>query len=117
MVTTGYPRNSGTRTEVIDVENSNVICKDLEDFPMELYAASGANLTSMPIVCGGLASHPSDKCFKVSTCLYRTIVTIKGYGADVLRLLDGRSEPIFQTLPRGAQRYRDSPVSAVYKPH
>ena len=78
LVTTGYPKNSGTRkTEVIDVENSNVICKDLEDFPVDLYAASGANLTSMPIICGGLSSHPSDKCFKVSSCLYRTIVTIK----------------------------------------
>ena len=53
------------RTEVIDVENSNITCKDLEDFPMESYAGTGTSLTSMPIICGGWSSHFSDKCFKV----------------------------------------------------
>jgi hypothetical protein len=49
------------------VENSNVICKDLEDFPIEVYAAIGTNLTSMPIICGGRSSLPSDKCFKYNS--------------------------------------------------
>ena len=50
---------------MIDVENSNIICKDLEDFPIETYAATGTNLTSMPIICGGWSGTFSDKCFKV----------------------------------------------------
>ena len=70
LVTTGLSSNSGTkRTEVIDVENSDITCKDLEDFPMDSWAATGTNLTSMPIICGGWTSTYSDKCFKVCSCL------------------------------------------------
>ena len=69
MISTGGPRSSATKTtEVIDSEDSNVICEDLEDFPIEIADAVGANLASMAIICGGLvdngSSHSSDKCFK-----------------------------------------------------
>jgi hypothetical protein len=64
--------NFATKTEVIDLEDSNVICEDLEDFTMEIQGAVGANLASTPIICGGYfynGSYPysyysSDKCFK-----------------------------------------------------
>jgi hypothetical protein len=53
---------------VIDLEDSNVICEDLEDFPIEIQGAVGVNLASTPIICGGYfyngSSHSSDKCFK-----------------------------------------------------
>ena len=68
MISTGNPTNTATKTEVIDLEDSNVICEDLEDFPMEIQGAVGANLASSPIICGGYfyngSSHSSDKCFK-----------------------------------------------------
>ena len=70
IISTGYPRNSFTKaTEVIDLEDSNVMCEDLKDFPMELDDAVGANLASTPIICGGHfytdgINHSSDKCFK-----------------------------------------------------
>ena len=68
MISTGFPTNSGTKTEVIDLEDSNVICEDLEDFPIEISGAVGANLASTPIICGGIfingSFHSSDKCFK-----------------------------------------------------
>ena len=55
-------------TEVIDLADSNVKCEVLEDFPMEIQAAVGANLASTPIICGGYfysgSYHSSDKCFK-----------------------------------------------------
>ena len=50
--------NNATKTEVIGLEDSNVICEDLEDFPLEAAGAVGANLASTPIICGG------EKCFK-----------------------------------------------------
>ena len=64
---TGY--NVARKTEVIDLEDSNVICEDLEDFPLEISGAVGANLASTPIICGGGgfyngSFHSSDKCFK-----------------------------------------------------
>ena len=60
--------NSGTKTEVIDLEDSNVVCEDLEDFPVDTYGAVGGNLASIPIICGGVVTknsdHTSDKCLK-----------------------------------------------------
>ena len=42
MISTGYPRSSATKTTVIiDLEDSNVICEDLDDFPMEMYVGVG----------------------------------------------------------------------------
>ena len=72
MISTGYPgyhsNYSATKTEVIDLENSNVECKDLDNFPLEIKHAVSTNLASMPIICGGwLENAPidsSDKCFK-----------------------------------------------------
>ena len=68
MISTGNPKN----TEVIDLEDSNVECEDLEDYPMEVDNAFGASLASTPIICGGYfhtsgfdaSGHSSDKCFK-----------------------------------------------------
>jgi hypothetical protein len=70
LISTGGPKNSALTktTEVIDLEDSNVVCDDLEDFPMETYGTVGANLASTPIICGGYfyngSDHSSDKCFK-----------------------------------------------------
>ena len=54
-------------TEVIDLEDNNVTCKDLEDFSWRYQDAVGANLASMPIICGGYfrngSDHSSEKCF------------------------------------------------------
>ena len=81
LISTGFPLISGNKTEVIDLESSNVQCKDLEDFPIEYSQAVYANLASMPIICGGWfwkcpdnctqdpqncpqnCPHSSDKCF------------------------------------------------------
>ena len=69
MISTGHPSNNATKTEVIGLEDSNVICEDLEDFPLEVSGAVGANLTLTPIICGGeiyngSSKDSSDKCFK-----------------------------------------------------
>ena len=72
MIASGYPLIWATKNEVIDFEDSNVTCKDLDDLPYELEMshAVGANLASQPIVCGGLYgysygySHSSNYCFK-----------------------------------------------------
>ena len=64
MISTGDTRNyNGKKTEVIDMENSNVKCKDLDDFPMEVFDAVGANLASTKIICGGGMASTFDKCF------------------------------------------------------
>ena len=79
LITTGYPRKSGTKAEVIDLENSNVVCKDLDDFPLETYYAVGANLASKPIICGGYlySNHTSsDKCFTYKEGVWKHFATM-----------------------------------------
>ena len=50
MISTGSPTSSLTETtEVLDLEESNVTCEDLEEFPMPLTGAVGANLASCRI--------------------------------------------------------------------
>ena len=95
MISTGFPLNSGNKTEVIDLENGNVKCKDLEDFPIENSHAVYANLASMPIICGGWfwkcpdnctqdpqncpqnCPHSSDKCFIYKEGGWQHFVTIR----------------------------------------
>ena len=69
MISTGYPSTNATKTEVIVLDDSNILCEDLEDFPMEIGAGIGAKLASTSIFCGGILSYnesyySSDKCFK-----------------------------------------------------
>jgi hypothetical protein len=49
LVTTGNPRS-----EVIDLEDSSIICQDLEDYPIQVDGAVGGLLNQGdPLVCGG----------------------------------------------------------------
>ena len=70
MVTSGYPTSSARKTEIVDVING-LTCSDMADFPVELYAAVGANLGGTPVVCGGFGSSgASKKCFKFKNSVW-----------------------------------------------
>ena len=52
----GYPDTppiSPPTTEIIDLADEEVSCSNLEDFPVEIFGAVGANLGSVSIICGG----------------------------------------------------------------
>ena len=67
MITTGYPLNSATKTEIIDIASGGVTCSDLADFPVTTQGGVGGNLQGTPVVCGGYSSTISDKCYKFTT--------------------------------------------------
>ena len=46
LVSTGYPRSSATKTEIINTDNSGLTCKDLEEYPLEIIGAVGFNVAS-----------------------------------------------------------------------
>ena len=84
-------------TEVIDLADSNVKCEDLEDFPISIDAAIGANLASTPIICGGLyltrdnltidLDHSSDICFKYMEGAWQQFATMnerRHYAAGIV---------------------------------
>jgi hypothetical protein len=82
LITTGYPTYSSKKTEVIDLEDSEVKCKDLDVFPMEIFLGIGTNLVSMPIICGGLfydaftIEHSSDQCLIYKETGWQHFVTM-----------------------------------------
>ena len=85
MISTGSPTFLSTITEVIDLEDSSIICQDLQNFPTAITGAVGANLASMPIICGGLLkgyinsdyyADSSDKCFKYMNGVWQNFVTM-----------------------------------------
>ena len=69
---------------MIDLENSDIKCKDLDVFPMEIFLGVGAKLASMPIICGGLfydaftIEHSSDQCLIYTKTGWQHFVTMIG---------------------------------------
>jgi hypothetical protein len=54
LVTTGHPRSTSVKSEVIDLEDPSNICQTLEDYPIGVSGAVGGFLNQGdPLVCGG----------------------------------------------------------------
>ena len=51
LVSTGRPTTIST--EIINLDQEGVTCKDLEDYPGKIYGALGFNMGSLPVICGG----------------------------------------------------------------
>jgi hypothetical protein len=64
LVTTGNPFSTSVKSEVIDLEDSNNICQDLEDYPIQVWGAVGGLLNQVdPLVCGGGYSSYTNVCY------------------------------------------------------
>ena len=87
MITTGWPKSSAQKTEVVDVVTGET-CADLDDFPMANYGAVGANLDGTPAVCGGYSSGYIQKCYKFTNAGWQEFASMKGtkrrYAAGVM---------------------------------
>jgi hypothetical protein len=54
LVTTGSPRSTSVKSEVIDLDDPSNICQNLEDYPIGVVVAVGGFLNQGdPLVCGG----------------------------------------------------------------
>jgi hypothetical protein len=54
LVTTGDPRSTSVKSEVIDLQDPSNICQTLEDYPIAVHSAVGGFLNQGdPLVCGG----------------------------------------------------------------
>ena len=53
-MTTGFPFENGTRSEVIDLVNDLNKCDDLPDYPLQVEEATGGFISGKyPMICGG----------------------------------------------------------------
>ena len=90
MITTGYPKSSATKTEIIDIASGGVTCSDLDDFPIEISGRVGGNLQGTPVVCGGRSgsSTYSDNCYKFTTTggwqEFASMKDKRGYAAGIV---------------------------------
>ena len=69
LLVTGEPKESGKKTEVLDLGNLENECEDLADFPRQTKDAAGGLIQGIPVICGGLTSEdlgtePYDDCYK-----------------------------------------------------
>ena len=87
MVTTGSPSSSVRKTEIVDVANG-LTCSDMADFPVQLYAAVGANLDGTLVLCGGRSgSTYSDKCYRLKNGTWEEFATMnekRAFAAGVM---------------------------------
>ena len=57
MIATGFPSNDGRNSEIVDVEDSNFSCTNIEQFPEKFHAATGGLINGQkPFICGGTAN-------------------------------------------------------------
>ena len=66
LITTGYPEENGTHSEVINPNNDLSICEDITDAPYAMYGGAGGLVNNKIFVCGGKHIHNKtmiDKCF------------------------------------------------------
>ena len=70
LVSTGYVKNHSTNiTEIINLDNENLTCQDVEDYPLATSSAVGSNMGSFPVICGGTDYYVSgssvNKCHRL----------------------------------------------------
>lgn len=59
-------------SEIISFGNDNLVCSNIDDYPIGVAASVGVNLRSIPVVCGGYgyddekARYKFLRCFKSS---------------------------------------------------
>ena len=64
MIATGYPSDDGINSEIVDVEDSNFSCTNIEQFPAKLAGASGGLMYGQtPFICGGYGFIKDDWTF------------------------------------------------------
>ena len=83
LISGGISRDANRNpTEVINLDGEDGTCQDLEDFPILLSHAVGANLGSSPVICGGQESNAKsidneiDTCFKLINGQWKSFTTM-----------------------------------------
>ena len=70
LVSTGSPSISSTKTEIINIDNKGLTCKDLEEYPLQIDGAVGFNMGSLPVICGGIVNVgivPVIQCYRMES--------------------------------------------------
>ena len=94
MVTSGSPRSSARKTEIVDVANG-LTCSDMADFPIELNDAVGANLGGTPVVCGGYSSGYKEQCYRFKNSVWEEYASMKERRRDAAAVMHNDKLHVF----------------------
>ena len=103
------PNGSSTKTEIVDVVSGET-CADLEDFPLKLWGAVGANLDGTPIVCGGQSyGGPGymffKKCYKFTHSGWQEFASMKEIRVNAAGVLYKKKLHVFGGEDEGGKKY------------
>ena len=77
LVSTGDPRDPSVRTEIINLENNEVNCPDLGDYPLDIHYAVGSYIGSYPVICGGGDGSASfNQCYRLVAGVWQEFATM-----------------------------------------
>ena len=81
LVSTGSPTQSvsSTKTEIINIDNNGLTCKDLEEYPLQIDGAVGFNMGSLPVICGGIVNAgiiPVIQCYRMESGKWQPFVNL-----------------------------------------
>ena len=83
LVSTGFPYSSATKTtEIINIDNGGLTCKDLEEYPLQIIGAVGFNMGSLPVICGGkyLGFKAQNQCHRMESGKWQPFANLtQGY--------------------------------------
>ena len=70
-------------SEVLDLMDNSLSCQNLAPFAKKTYAATGALVEGVPLICGGYASGYSDECYQITKSMTSLVTNMKSkrYGA------------------------------------
>ena len=69
-------------TEIINIDNSGLTCKDLEEYPLQIIGAVGFNMGSLPVICGGkyLGFKAQNQCHRMESGKWQPFANLtQGY--------------------------------------
>ena len=90
MVSNGWNGISVSKTtEIFNPENNNVICQDIWDYPLEVFATVGSNMGSFSVICGGVDKTTTalKQCYKLMAGGWHEFATMtskRGYAASIV---------------------------------
>ena len=84
LVSTGFPYSSATKTtEIINIDNGGLTCKDLEEYPLQIQGGVGFSMGSLPVICGGYdrsTSTTDNQCYRLESGKWKPFANlVQGY--------------------------------------
>ena len=103
LVSTGNPLSFATKTEIINLDNESLTCKDLEDYPLVIQGAVGSNTGSFPVICGGWDGSESVKqCHRLESGRWQHFANLTQGSIYIWFALIIQIDNIFSILFRSA---------------